>query len=115
MDNATVLTNLLLCGLLGLIGQGVRVIVGLKKLREEATSVADSASAAELSVSATPKAAYNQLFDAKELWLSLFIGFVAGCLASFVSDKLDLGSTEVRLGIMAAGYAGTDFIEGIFK
>lgn len=128
MTNYDVLINLTLGGLLGVVGQGIRVIIGLKKLQEEAKTVADAIPppvavvppGASPSLPISSKAVYNQLFDSRKLWLSLFIGFIAGCLASLVQnegDKTDNAafSNEVVLGIIAAGYAGTDFIEGIFK
>lgn len=105
-DSAEILHKLLLCGLLGLIGQGIRVIVGLKKLREESeVKATDNQNA---------KAVYDHQFDVKQLWLSLFIGFVAGCLVSFTREDKDM-SNDVQLAIIAAGYAGTDFIEGVLK
>ncbi len=114
MTNENVLINLILCGLLGLIGQGIRVIVGLKKLREEASTAGTDTQGAP-----NAKTAYNDLFDVKKLWLSLFIGFIAGCLAGVVANKTcQIGagfSREVQLAMVAAGYSGTDFIEGVFK
>jgi hypothetical protein len=112
MNTEQVLINLLLCGLLGLIGQGIRVIVGLKKLHEEA--VDQTTLALPEAGSQTTKAVYDDLFDARKLWLSLFIGFMAGCLASLARTDTEF-TREVQLAIIAAGYSGTDFIEGIFK
>ncbi|MGA0558745.1 hypothetical protein ACO2Q8_18955 [Larkinella sp. VNQ87] len=100
-----ILINLLLSGLLGLIGQGIRVIVGLKKLREEATAEASTSTA-------DAKTAFDNHFDVRQLWLSLFIGFVAGCLANLGRPDGEF-TKEVQLAIIAAGYAGTDFIEGV--
>lgn len=105
-DSAEILVNLLLYGLLGLIGQGIRVIVGLKKLREESDVKATAPQNA--------KALFDRQFDGKQLGLSLFIGFVAGCLVSLTRDDKAMDS-DVRLAIIAAGYAGTDFIEGVLK
>jgi hypothetical protein len=115
MNTEAMLINLLLCGLLGLIGQGVRVIVGLKKLNEEATE-----KATDLAIVAGgpgAKAVFNAQFDVRKLWLSLFIGFIAGCLASLTrsNEAANTVSNDVVLAILAAGYAGTDFIEGVFK
>lgn len=104
MNSENILINLILYGLLGLIGQGIRVIVGLKKLREESFPK-DGLNA---------KVMYENQFDGRQLWLSLFIGFVSGCLASFVRDDAPVNK-DVQLAIIAAGYAGADFIEGIFK
>ncbi|GAB3026312.1 hypothetical protein [Spirosoma pulveris] len=108
MTNERILINLMLCGLLGIIGQGIRVVIGLKKLKEEATAEAAGTN------TASAKTIYNSQFDSRQLWLSLLIGFIAGCLASFGHDNADF-SREAQLAIVAAGYAGTDFIEGLFK
>jgi hypothetical protein len=54
---------LLLAGLLGMVGQGVRAVVGLKKLNEDAA--AQGVSSADL-------------FIAARLIVSLLIGFIAG-------------------------------------
>lgn len=125
-DNESVLINLLLAGLLGLVGQGLRIIVGLKKLKEEAATVAQAGANAAVAivaqaganapVPATPtvKAVYDDLFDGRKLGLSLFIGFIAGCLANLARDNAEFGK-DVQLAMVAAGYAGTDFIEGVFK
>ena len=95
------ITYIALGGLLGVLGQGIRVIVGLKKLKDKAT---------EESVS------FAQLFETRTLVLSLFIGFIAGALASLaLAEPSKLPTREVLLGFMAAGYAGTDFIEGFVK
>ncbi|GAB2526682.1 hypothetical protein [Spirosoma aerophilum] len=109
MSTERILLNLILCGLLGLIGQGIRVVIGLKKLKEEATAEAVENTAT------SAKSIYNSQFDGRQLWVSLLIGFIAGCLASFGHDDTADFSREARLAIVAAGYAGTDFIEGLFK
>ena len=56
-------------------------------------------------------------FDARKLWLSLFIGFIAGCLAGLSQGitTIDMSASGIALALLAAGYAGTDFIEGIFE
>ncbi len=93
------ITYIALGGLLGVLGQGIRVIIGLKKLKDKAT---------EESVS------FAQLFETSTLVVSLFIGFIAGALASLALVET-IPSRQVLLGFMAAGYAGTDFIEGFVK
>ena len=95
------ITYIALGGLLGVLGQGIRVIPGLKKLKDRAI---------EESVS------FAQLFETSTLVVSLFIGFIAGALASLaLVEPSKLPTREVLLGFMAAGYAGTDFIEGFIK
>lgn len=117
-DHEFLLTKLLVGGLLGLVGQGIRVIVGLKKLHEEAEAAATAAAPPVGTTAAVPapaatRAVFNQKFDVRQIWLSLFIGFIAGCLAGVATE--DLIPPKAQLGVIAAGYAGTDFIEGILK
>ena len=94
---------LLLGGLMGMIGQGIRAVAGLKKMNDNAQS--SGATSADL-------------FIASRLVVSLLIGFIAGVIAaiSVGLDKLiniDPGNLSTLFGIAAAGYAGTDFIEAL--
>jgi hypothetical protein len=87
---------------MGLIGQGVRAVVGLKKMNESAQQQAASAA---------------DLFMASRLILSLFIGFITGVVATLALGvsklfQLDDSGIQTLLGIAASGYAGTDLIEG---
>jgi hypothetical protein len=98
---ANIFVSLLVAGMLGMLGQAVRVIAGLKKMNDDASLQATSAA---------------DLFNAARLIVSLLIGFLAGIAAGLAIglDKLTgitANSTDVLLGIAAAGYAGTDFIE----
>jgi hypothetical protein len=101
---ASMLTALLLGGLMGLLGQGIRAIVGLKSMVDLANATA---------------VAQDDVFRAARLLVSLMIGFIAGVAATLAlgPDKLS-GQTvpiDLLLGIAAAGYAGTDFIEGFMS
>jgi predicted chitinase len=103
-DSSVVLSTLLMCGLMGLLGQGVRAAVGLKK--------------ASALGSGTPN--QQSEFNAAYLLISLMIGFIAGVLAGLAIGltnlvKIDLNDMKVLLGIAAAGYAGADFIENTFS
>ena len=96
-----ILVGLLLAGLCGTLGQGIRVLAGLKKMNDEAQKrAADS----------------SDLFNAARLAISLMVGFLAGIAAALAIglDKF-LGVTsanpDLLFGIAAAGYAGTDFLE----
>ena len=94
---------LLLGGLLGMLGQGIRVVAGLKKVNDQAVR------------EGTP---FAQLFKASALLVSLLIGFVAGALAivGITSGQEAFKiSKDLALALIAAGYAGTDFIEGFIK
>jgi predicted chitinase len=103
MDSSEVLTTLILCGFMGALGQGVRAAVGLK-------------SAATL---AAQNPSQHTEFDVAYFTLSLMIGFTAGILAGLAIGlnklaKIDPNDPKLLLAIVAAGYAGTDFIENAF-
>lgn len=101
VDTGNVLSILLLCGLMGLFGQGIRAAVGLRSA---------------LGAGATQQTTFNAAY----FFLSLMIGFIAGILAGIAIGlgnftKINLGDIKVLLGIAAAGYAGADFIENTFS
>ena len=101
MVTVDILSALTLGGLMGLVGQGSRAVIGLKKLNDS-NSLRDPSS--------------GDVFVASRLLVSLMIGFISGVVASIALglDKLtnvDAGNLDVLLGIAAAGYAGTDAIE----
>ena len=98
-----VLVGLLLSGLMGLLGQGIRAVVGLK-------------SAATLSAGVPTQ---QSEFNVAYFGLSLMIGFIAGVLAGIGIGvdqvaKVTPDNLKLLLGIAAAGYAGADFIENAF-
>ena len=100
VDVGGVLAALMLFGLLGLIGQGIRAVVGLKN-------------AGALNAN-TP--ASQSVFSAAYLLVSLMIGFIAGVLAGIALKfqdltKIDQSSWQQLLGIIASGYVGADFVE----
>jgi hypothetical protein len=85
-------------GLVGALGQGVRSIVGLKKVHDAAAG--SDASAAES-------------IDAGRLIVSLGVGFIAGALAAIgLLQQFPKVTSEQIFALAAAGYAGADFIEG---
>nr|WP_321984274.1 hypothetical protein [uncultured Lichenicoccus sp.] len=98
------LAALLLAGLLGMIGQGVRAVVGLKGLALQALD---------------PNVPLPEAFNPTRLIVSLVIGFVAGALAGTAMGIEQVGHADLTraamLGLMAAGYSGTDFIEGFIS
>ncbi|MFN8602543.1 MAG: hypothetical protein U0842_18940 [Candidatus Binatia bacterium] len=89
---------LMLSGLAGAIGQIARVVVGIKKLGQEAAAVGKTR---------------TDLIEVSRLVISIVIGFTAGALAAMLV-KVDLEhiSVDQLLAFAAAGYAGADFIEG---
>ncbi len=101
-----IINSVLAGGLLGALGQGIRTAVGLKKFNEDNQA----------------KIAENkpvEQFSTSRLVISIFIGFVAGAIGMLVkgsslSVKGDY-STESIITIIAIGYSGADFIEGVFN
>jgi putative chitinase len=94
------LLALMLSGLLGMVGQGVRAVAGLKKM-------GDDAQAKNVSPSA--------LFSPGWFMVSLVIGFIAGIIAGLSLGVSKILKTpddfQLLLGIAAAGYTGSDFVE----
>ncbi len=94
---------LLAGGILGMLGQGMRVIVGLKKVFDQATESTNN---------------FASQFNWSRLLFSMLIGAVAGALAilALSTDPATMKlSKENLLTLIASGYAGTDFIEGFVK
>jgi hypothetical protein len=103
MDATEWVLTLILGGILGMIGQGIRVVAGLKKIHDQALAQGKD---------------FNALFQGSSLGLSLLIGFIAGALAIIaVVDYPPTAnpSKQLIISIIGAGYAGTDFIEGFIK
>jgi hypothetical protein len=88
-------------GLFGATGQGIRVVVGLKKLNDQAQEEGRQ---------------FGELFRARDLLVSLLIGFVAGVLGILAAD-VDVHAIEKEtiLLLLGVGYSGADFIEGFVK
>lgn len=106
MTPEQVIEKILLGGLLGLLGQGIRMAIGLKKLSD-----------------ANARSNVKEELNGGRLMVSLFIGFVAGALYILVNGFQDnpnvvngeyIGNQFV-FTVIAAGYAGSDFIEGLFN
>jgi predicted chitinase len=100
MTSASALVTLLLCGLLGSLGQGVRAVFALKNT--------------VLASNGTPN--QQSIFNAAYFFVTMMIGFIAGIIAGIGIGlnglaTLDPANLKVLLGIVASGYAGTDFIE----
>jgi len=92
---------ILLGMLLGMTGQMIRVIIGIKKVQEKAVSEGRE---------------FKEAFDMKRLVISILIGATAGVLGvvSLHWGKQEI-TKEIALGLIAIGYSGTDFIEGLFR
>ena len=97
------ITQLMFGGILGMLGQAIRVVAGLKKVNDQ--SVRDGKP-------------FGELFDVGTLVVSLLIGFLAGALAVIgMSDGKEVltPGKELIITLLGTGYAGTDFIEGFVK
>jgi hypothetical protein len=102
MDAFAALAYLLLGVVLGMVGQGVRVVVGIKKELDQVPS-------------GTPWSTWFQPGQLITTFvISMAVGAIAGVLAMLSAPSF--GATITRgfmVGIIGAGYSGTDFIEGI--
>jgi hypothetical protein len=90
---------LVICGMMGITGQFVRAIAGVKKVNDEATTL---------------KVGLADVFDWPRFLTSIAIGFAAGIIAG-LSTKPGAITAEFLLGVLAAGYSGADFIEAFLK
>jgi hypothetical protein len=84
--------------LVGMLGQGARVAVGMKKTFDEAEA---------------RKTSFSQQFNWGQLVVSLLLGGIAGAIAIFSAVKQF--DTQAFTTLFAAGYAGSDFIEGFIR
>ena len=105
METSEILLQLLTGGLLGLVGQMLRFLVGYKKLNDTAAKNGKSVS---------------DMFQTSRFVISLVIGFVAGIigvvsLSEFKESIFSANVKETVLTLIGIGYAGTDFIEGFIK
>jgi len=93
---------LLSSGGMGMTGQLVRAIAGTKKVNDKATEM---------------KAKFADVFDWPKFLMSLATGFAAGIIAglSLNPDGDIKTDNHFWLGVLAAGYAGADFIEAFLK
>lgn len=102
------LSALILGGILGMVGQSLRVIVGMKKYYER---VQEDFQQGKKS---------TEKVDWTFLSISLLIGFVAGAFGIILKIDYESASTMVMnkdfmISIIAIGYMGVDFIEGMMK
>lgn len=89
---------LTLGGLAGALGQLMRVVVGMRKLGQEATARGTSR---------------EELISPARIVISIAIGATAGAAAGVVSGMSPASvSGQQFLALVGAGYAGADFIEG---
>ena len=111
MEMQELFFGLMVGAFLGAFGQGFRVSAGIKKQWDDADSKGNDGD--------SKRAAFKASFDSTRFWLSIFIGAIAGVVA-FITMKYGVNSTTLTSGeglfsMLAAGYAGADFVEGILK
>lgn len=101
-----ILFQILVGGLLGIIGQGIRIIIGIKKMK-------DTQEANKINKTDIP----GGEFDSRRLGISIFIGFIAGALGGLFAVNLKAPITDkgVLSTLISIGYAGVDFIEGFMR
>jgi hypothetical protein len=87
---------IVLGALMGVVGQGIRVIVGVKKARDEVAALGHQGA---------------ETIEPTRLMIGLMIGAVAGVVAAIAATPGWQVSRAVLLG--AAGYSGADVIEGL--
>jgi hypothetical protein len=97
-----VLGTFLLSSFLGIVGQLIRVVAGLKKENDQASDAGETLAS---------RFSTQQLVTS--LLISLTIGGIAGVLAWIQVGGIH--DTNGILALIGAGYAGTDFIEAFMK
>jgi len=96
MDVLLALMYVLLGAVIGAVGQGTRAIIGIKKASDEAAEKVQE---------------MKDWFNLNYLMFSLILGSIAGVLAAIALLGSEI-TREMLLGLIIAGYAGADFIEG---
>jgi hypothetical protein len=97
------LVLIILGAILGMVGQGLRIVVGLKKMRDFAD---------------TNNVSTNDLYQASRVIMSLLIACAIGAIAGVTAAVTKMDATidkSVLFAFITAGYAGTDFIEGFIR
>jgi hypothetical protein len=100
MTTTEIINVIIAGGLLGTLGQGIRMAIGLKKLSD---------------VNSVKGLLANEQINGTRILISLFIGFVAGSLFLLVKGTGSLSEKDFIFSVIATGYSGADFIEGLFR
>jgi len=92
------LVTIALGAFMGLIGQSIRVVIGLKKAKDAAAINGQK---------------FTEEFEPSTLLVSLLIGAAAGAIAAVSTIKPNAAvSADSLFALAGAGYAGADFLEG---
>ena len=123
MNVSEVIQYLVLGGTLGACGQGIRQFVTAKKTDRVNAQKRLTAQAKNKDTNPIADEDLNLLPEKtwKEIFILLFLGFIAGMLAMLLTiniegkimDAPNLINNKLLLGTLAAGYAGADFIENV--
>jgi H+/Cl- antiporter ClcA len=103
MEPWQALSYVLLGITLGVIGQLIRVGVGVKKKYDEAESTEKK---------------FNEVFEKDRMFISIVIAVIVGAIAGALGiiEYADEDITrEMLITVISFGYAGTDFIEGLLE
>lgn len=102
-DPGQFLQIILLSAILGMCGQVIRVMAGLKKVKDNAVD--------EVGKKIKTILSDNSSSIVFSLIIALVVGGVAGILVIISTDSFVLDKSTL-IALITAGYAGTDFIEG---
>jgi hypothetical protein len=103
VSDTGILVTLIVAGLMGLLGQGVRTVVGLKGMADDAKALGVDP---------------NALFQTARLLTSLLIGLLIGLAAGLIylaGGGASPLTPHTLFGFVAAGYVGTDFLEAFIS
>jgi hypothetical protein len=103
MGTHELVMQILAGGFLGMLGQGVRAVAGMKKIHDTAAASGQS---------------FGEVFEGSQLLASMVVGFTAGVLALFAAGGIGAElqiDRSIIVTIAAAGYSGTDFIEAFMS
>ncbi len=101
MDPWTALGYIFLGTTLGILGQILRIGIGLKKEYDKTDQKNET---------------IDTLFDRKQLLISLLIAVAVGASAGVLGVMQYIGkdiTQDTIIALISVGYAGTDFIEGL--
>lgn len=94
MDTFEIIKLIVLGIILGVVGQGARAVMGMKKSYDKLS---------------------KDWFDVKLLITSLMIGGIAGAIGAVTISDRKVIDRQTLLTLITIGYAGTDFIESFIK
>ena len=120
MTTAETLQLIAIGGVLGIIGQLIRFIVGMKKLKEDKaemqqlnTKITQANSVANVSTNSEMLAPVPA-FSNRQFVISLLLGTSAGILSALFAQDVKQDKAFFA-ALLAAGYSGADFIEGLMS